>query len=72
MIAGQEYIYALCNDLKDGYALEVFDYEGRSVARYTFDIAPSLFDIDEKQGIIYGYNDELEDFFLTYPIHTSP
>lgn len=72
VIAGQEYIYALCNDLKDGYALEVFDYEGRSVARYTFDIAPSLFDIDEKQGIIYGYNDELEDFFLTYPIHTSP
>ena len=63
IVAGEERIYALCHE-KDDYALEVFDYDGNPITKYKFDIVPFLFDIDERENILYGYNEEWEDYFL--------
>lgn len=65
VLAGKERIYALCRE-KDDYVLEVFDYEGTTLIKYKFDIVPFLFDVDEQNGILYGYNEEWEDYFLRY------
>lgn len=51
--AGKDYFYALCRDEKQNTYLEVFDYEGCPKARYSFDIVPYQFEIDEKKGYIY-------------------
>lgn len=67
VVAGEKQFYALCRE-KDSYALEVFDYEGRPVAKYRFDVVPSLFDIDEEAGVLYGYNEAWEDYFLRYKL----
>lgn len=32
--------------------------------KYKFDIVPFLFDVDERNGILYGYNEEWEDYFF--------
>jgi hypothetical protein len=69
--AGINYFYALCmnNDSHGSqadYLLEVFDYEGNPIIKYTFDIAPSLFVVDEDRGHIYGYSHMYEDYLLRY------
>lgn len=66
VVAGKNYFYALCKGETTGASLEVFDYEGHSVARYNFDIVPYLFEVDEDRGYLYGYNNELEDYLLRY------
>lgn len=66
VVAGKNCFYALCKGEQENIFLEVFDYEGRSKARYGFDIVPYLFEVDEERGYIYGYNNELEDYFLRY------
>lgn len=73
IVAGEKYFYALYNghapkeNNVDGY-LEVYDYNGKPVARYQFDITPFLFDIDEENNYIYGYNPLHEDYLLKYKI----
>jgi hypothetical protein len=70
VLAGKKYFYALYNgniasNEKD-CAIEVFDYGGNPIKRYLFDIVPFLFEIDEENGYIYGYNDNYEDYILKY------
>jgi hypothetical protein len=70
MYAGTRQFYALCRENgrngRDEYSLEVFDYEGNPVIRYTFDTAPFLFAVDEDNGQIYGYSSRHEDDLLKY------
>jgi hypothetical protein len=72
VLTGKKYFYALYNgklasNEKD-YAIEVFDYDGTPVKKYLFDIAPILFEIDEENGYIYGYNANYEGYILKYKI----
>jgi hypothetical protein len=68
--AGIKYFYVLCkeNDSvnQDNYSLEVFDYDGNPIIRYTFDIAPFLCVIDENRKYIYGYTHKHEDYLIKY------
>ncbi|MDR0680724.1 MAG: TolB-like 6-bladed beta-propeller domain-containing protein [Dysgonamonadaceae bacterium] len=67
IIAGQKFFYALCNDnLNKDVIMEVYNYDGLPVKRFTFDISPQLFVIDEEHSTIYGYNGEYEDYLLYY------
>ncbi|MDR1582922.1 MAG: TolB-like 6-bladed beta-propeller domain-containing protein [Prevotellaceae bacterium] len=70
LVAGKKYFYALYqgrsrkNKTINSDAIEVFDYEGNSVVKYTFDICPQIFTIDETNHILYGYCFEFEDYLL--------
>lgn len=66
IVAGKKYFYALCQGENKDYALEVFDYEGCSIAKYRFDVVPYLFDVDETDNCIYGFNYEQEDYLYKY------
>lgn len=66
LVAGKDYFYALCKGNKNDYHMEVFDYKGKSISKYQFDLSPFLFDIDEVNHCIYGYNNKYEDYFLKY------
>lgn len=68
IVAGKKYFYALCQGEKEDYTLEVFDYEGSSIARYRFDVTPYLFDIDEADNCIYGFNYQHEDYLYKYSL----
>ncbi|MCD7938039.1 MAG: TolB-like 6-bladed beta-propeller domain-containing protein, partial [Tannerellaceae bacterium] len=72
IVAGKKYVYALhaeTNNLnQDKTSLEVYDFHWNPVIRYTFDIVPYLFEIDEENGFIIGHNNEYEDYFLRYKI----
>ena len=68
IVSGTDCFYALCKDGDKDYALEVFDYEGRSKAKYKFDIIPFLFAVDEEDGVLYGYNSNYEDYLLKYAL----
>ncbi|MDR1368689.1 MAG: TolB-like 6-bladed beta-propeller domain-containing protein, partial [Dysgonamonadaceae bacterium] len=58
IIAGQQFFYALCNEnLNKEVIMEVYNYDGLPVKRFTFDIPPQLLVVDEEQSVIYGYND---------------
>lgn len=67
VVAGEKQFYALCRE-KDSYVLEVFDYKARPMVKYKFDVVPFLFDIDEEQQVLYGYNEGWEDYFLKYDL----
>jgi hypothetical protein len=70
VVAGQQYFYALYqgrsskNKTINSDVIEVFDYNGNPVAKYTFDICPQIFTIDETNHILYGYNFKFEDHLL--------
>ena len=66
IVAGRRYLYLLCQGEYDEKYLEVFDYSGHSIAKYKFDVVPELFDVDEQNGILYGYNGNLEDYLLKF------
>jgi hypothetical protein len=67
IIAGQKFFYALCNEnLNKDSIIEVYNYEGVLVKRFTFDITPQLFVVDEEQSTMYGYCGEYEDYLLYY------
>ena len=74
VVPGNNYFYALYKGERtgtDGNAaevLEVYDYEGNPVALYSFDIAPTLFVVDETNGKLYGYNYRYEDYFFVYDL----
>lgn len=67
LVAGKRYFYARGEGKKKECIIEVFDYSGHSIAKYTLDIMPNPFDVDEENRIIYGYNSEFfEDGFLKF------
>lgn len=66
LVACKHYFYVKCQGKEKDVSLEVFDYSGHSIAKYRFDTPPQYFDVDERNRIIYGYNSNLEDYFLKY------
>ena len=68
VMAGRKYIYALYDRQENGCCLEVLDYEGRGVAQYSFDVAPFLFDVDEENNMLYGFNGNYENYFIRYKL----
>ena len=68
IVAGRRYLYLLCQGEYDEKYLEVFDYSGHSIVKYKFDVVPELFDVDEQNGILYGYNGNFEDYLLKYTL----
>jgi hypothetical protein len=68
-LAGKNYFYALTTrDNSKMIDMEVFDYEGNSVMKYSFDTYPSLFIVDEENNYMYGYTEKHEDYFLRYKL----
>jgi hypothetical protein len=70
IVAGEKYFYALYNGDRDtnenNYSIEVYDYNGMPIIKYLFDIFPFIFEVDEENGFIYGYNSNYEDYILRY------
>jgi hypothetical protein len=71
--AGKKYFYVIYVGHKvDNYffnrTMEVYDYEGNQIIKYTFDIVPFQFVVDEENGYIYGCNSHYEDFLLRYKL----
>jgi hypothetical protein len=72
ILAGEKYFYALYYGDKAAsekdYTLEVYDYDGTPIIKYIFDIPPFMFEVDEKNGFIYAYNSNYEDYIIRYKI----
>lgn len=66
LVACKNCFYVKCQGAEKDISLEVYDYSGHSIAKYTFDIPPQGFDVDEQNRIIYAYNSDFEDYFLKY------
>lgn len=71
--AGSKYFYALYMGHKadenfSDRTLEVYDYDGNPIVKYTFDIIPHYFAVDEKEGYIYATNSNYEDYLLRYKL----
>lgn len=66
LVACKEFFYVKCQGKEKEVSIEVFDYSGCSIAEYVFNISPQYFDIDERNKVIYGYNNDFEDYFLKY------
>ena len=74
LYAGEKYFYALYDGNqresesggKSSRFLEVYDYDGNPIMKYSFDIHPNLFVVDERNSNIYGFNDEYQDYLLRY------
>lgn len=71
--AGRKYFYALYVGHKEDdhffdRSLEVYDYEGNPIVKYTFDIIPFYFVVDEENGYIYATNANYEDYLLRYEL----
>ena len=64
IVAGKRYLYLLCQGECDEKYLEVLDYSGHSIVKYKFDVVPELFDVDEQNGILYGYNGKFRGLFV--------
>lgn len=48
--------------------MEVFDYAGNPVIKYSFDRDPGAFTVDEENQILYGYNSRYPDVLLKYQL----
>ncbi|MEQ3232669.1 hypothetical protein [Bacteroides cellulosilyticus] len=72
--AGKRYFYALYVGHKESddnffeRTLEVYDYGGNPIIKYTFDIIPFYFVVDEENGYIYATNAKYEDYLLRYKL----
>ena len=72
LYAGEKYFYALYNGVKRetgqkrSLFLEVYDYNGNPIIKYSFDVPPVLFVVDEINNKIYGFNEDCEDNLLRY------
>lgn len=71
--AGKKYFYVIYvghsenEDFLDR-TLEVYDYRGNPINKYTFDIVPFYFVVDEENGYIYATNSNYEDYLLRYKL----
>lgn len=52
------------NNSKD--ELEVYDNKGEIVEKYTFEVPPIIFAVDEKRNVLYGYSGMYKDMLLVY------
>jgi len=74
LYAGEKYFYALYDggEMAKGGGrsrfLEVYDYDGNPIMKYSFDIYPLLFVVDESNRKIYGFNQKYQDNLLRYSI----
>jgi hypothetical protein len=69
IVAGNQFFYALCNENSNKEVImEVYNYDGVLVKKFTFDIPPQLFVIDEENNTMYGYSGEYEDYLLRYKL----
>lgn len=72
VIAGKDLFYAVYAGRRDDDTsknknrIEVYDYQGNPIIEYEFDIHPVLFVVDEKNQMLYGFNSEHQDYFLSY------
>lgn len=71
--AGKKYFYVIYVGHKEGgnffdRTLEVYNYEGEPIIKYTFDITPYYFVVDEDNGYIYATNADYEDCLLRYKL----
>ena len=75
VIGTDKYFYAMYCGLpyqeskENTNTLEVYDYEGNPIIKYSFDFSPSTeFCVDEKNGMIYSYKSQNgnQDFLLRY------
>jgi len=72
LYAGENYFYALYDggvrkaEVVPSLFLEVYDYDGNPIKKYSFDIPPILFVVDERYGKLYGFYGEYEDNLLRY------
>jgi hypothetical protein len=72
--AGKKYFYVIHIGHKeedDDYSkrtLEVYDYKGNPIIKYTFDIVPFYYVVDEEKGYIYATNSDYEDYLLRYKL----
>lgn len=71
--AGKKYFYVIYvgHKIEDNFfdrILEVYDYKGNPIIKYTFDIVPFYFVVDEENGYIYGCNSYYEDYLLKYKL----
>lgn len=69
IVAGENFFYALCKDNKNkSVVMEVYDYNGEFVKEFTFDLAPTLFAVDENNKTIYGFanDDKFEPYLLRF------
>lgn len=75
VVAGKDQFYVLYSGRKYGDSpnskiLEVYNYKGNPVIKYSFDKSPSsLFVVDEENSYIYSYNENYPDVFLKYKIN---
>lgn len=71
--AGKKYFYVIYVGHKEDdnffdRTLEVYNYEGDPIIKYTFDIIPFYFVVDEENGYIYATNANYEDYLLRYKL----
>lgn len=69
IVAGEDFFYALCTDNKsNSVVMEVYNYNGLFMKKFTFDITPQLFAVDENNKTIYGfaYNNKYEPYLLRF------
>ena len=73
--AGEKYFYALYSGMSEksnsktpqkNYSLEVYDYDGNPVIKYALEKIPVSFTVDEKRGLLYGFDYRNEGVFYVY------
>lgn len=69
IVAKEHYFYTLykgnyLNSNSNDCIIEKFNYDGKLINRYKFNICPQIFTIDEENNMIYGYNNQYEDFII--------
>lgn len=73
--AGEKYFYAMYSGMsgksnsktpQKNYSLEVYDYNGNPVIKYTLEKIPVSFIVDEKRGLLYGFDYRNEGIFYVY------
>lgn len=73
--AGEKYFYAMYSGMSEksnsktpekNYSLEVYDYNGKPVIKYALEKIPISFTVDEKTGLLYGFDYRNEGVFYVY------
>lgn len=70
VVAGEKYFYALyrgrseINSTENSDIMEVYDYNGNPVSKYTFTICPQIFIVDEVGHFLYGFSYHYQDYLL--------